>query len=81
MCAPSIRRIHANMPDRRFCFVPGAGASKTFLIPTAGELGVEWLRKLHTEGGGTAGDFASWMNEGTHGIAELPPFPSLMTQP
>ena len=60
------------MPDRRFCFVLGAGASKPSGIPTAGELGVDWLRKLHTEGGGVAADFAQWLNEGAHGIKELP---------
>jgi hypothetical protein len=54
-----VRHIHASMPDRRFCFVLGAGASKTSLIPTAGELGLEWLRKIHTECGGAAGDFAT----------------------
>ena len=72
-----VRHIHANMPDRRFCFVLGAGASKTSLIPTAGELGLAWLRKLHTEGGGAAGDFAKWLSEGNHGISELPPQTSI----
>ena len=72
-----VRHIHANMPDRRFCFVLGAGASKTSLIPTAGELGLEWLRKIHTERGGAAGDFAKWLREGTHGIEELPPKTSI----
>ena len=49
----SIRRIHllgfieeirhssANMPDRRFCFVLGAGASEASPIPTAGELALD----------------------------------------
>lgn len=68
-----VRHIHENMPDRRFCFVLGAGASKTSLIPTAGELGLEWLRKIHTESMGEAGDFTKWLNEGTHGIKALPP--------
>jgi len=89
MSAPSIRRIHLlgfvdevrhihkNMPDRRFCFVLGAGASKPSAIPTASELGVDWLTKLHTEGGGTARDFAKWLSEGTHGIKELPPKTSI----
>ena len=72
-----VRHVHANMPDRRFCFLLGAGASKTSLIPTAGELGVEWLTKIHAEGGGVAGDFANWLNEGTHGIKELPPKTSI----
>ena len=65
------------MPDRRFCFVLGAGASKTSLIPTAGELGVEWLKKIHLERGEAVGDFAKWLSEGTHGIKELPPKTSI----
>ena len=68
-----VRHIHANMPDRRFCFVLGAGASKTSLIPTAGELGLDWLKKIHIEKGGVAGDFAKWLSKGTHGIEGLPP--------
>ena len=72
-----VRHIHANMPDRRFCFVLGAGASKTSLIPTAGELGVEWLKKIHLERGEAVGDFAKWLSEGTHGIKELPPKTSI----
>ncbi len=67
-----VRHIHETMPDRRFCFVLGAGASKPSGIRTAGELGLEWLKKLHTEVGGTPEDFTKWLSEGGHGIAELP---------
>jgi hypothetical protein len=68
-----IRHIHENMPDRRFCFVLGAGASKPSGIPTAGELGLDWLKKLHTESGGAVEDFAKWLSNGDHAIKELPP--------
>ena len=64
--------MHENMPDRRFCFVLGAGASKPSGIPTAGELGLDWLKKLHTESGGIDSDFAEWLSKGTHGIEGLP---------
>ncbi len=67
-----VRHIHENMPDRRFCFVLGAGASKPSEIPTAGELGLDWLKQLHAELVGTDGDFAKWLSEGGHGIDGLP---------
>jgi NAD-dependent SIR2 family protein deacetylase len=72
-----VRHIHESMPDRRFCFVLGAGASKTSRIPTAGELGVEWLKKIHTERGGADADFAAWLDEGNHGIEGLQPKTSI----
>lgn len=65
------------MPDRRFCFVLGAGASKTSRIPTAGELGLEWLKTIHTERGGADTDFAAWLDEGNHGIEGLEPKTSI----
>ena len=68
-----VRHIHVNMPDRRFCFVLGAGASKASLIPTAGELGVEWLKKIHSERGADSVDFGKWLSDGSHGIEGLPP--------
>jgi protein O-mannosyl-transferase len=66
-----IRHIHETMPDRRFCFVLGAGASKTSLIPTAGELGLEWLKKIHIEDGGQPDAFADWLDNADHGIEGL----------
>ncbi|GAB2877277.1 hypothetical protein GCM10027277_53200 [Pseudoduganella ginsengisoli] len=68
-----VRHIHTNMPDRRFCFLLGAGASKMSSIPTAGELGLEWLKKIHKERGGIAENFGQWLSEGAHGIDGLPP--------
>ena len=40
-------RVDKQMPDRRFAFVLGAGASKSSGIKTAGELVDEWLQILH----------------------------------
>src|SRR5580698_7907788 len=68
-----VRHVHCTMPDRRFCFVLGAGASKASLIPTAGELGLEWLKKIHIERGGRPADFATWLDDGHHGISNMPP--------
>ncbi len=42
-----LRHIHESMPDRRFRFVRGVGASKTSRNLTVGELGLEWLKKIH----------------------------------
>ena len=72
-----VRHIHANMPDRRFCFLLGAGASKTSRIPTAGELGLEWLKKIHLERGEAVGDFTKWLSDGASGLKELPPKTSI----
>ncbi len=70
-----VRHIHENMPDRRFCFVLGAGASKPSGIPTAGELGKDWLKRLHIEAVGADPnnqDFAQWLSDANHGIPGLP---------
>ncbi|HXT70061.1 MAG TPA: tetratricopeptide repeat protein [Vicinamibacterales bacterium] len=67
-----VAHIHANMPDRRFCFVLGAGASKPSGIPTAGELGLDWLRRIHLEREGQSRNFDNWLADGVHGIQDLP---------
>jgi protein O-mannosyl-transferase len=38
---------HTQRPDRPFCFILGAGASRASGIPTGGELAQAWLRELH----------------------------------
>lgn len=40
------RRMHENMPDRKFCFVLGAGASFRSGIPVGGQLVARWLREV-----------------------------------
>lgn len=42
-----IHAIHTKMPDRRFCFVLGAGASVLSGIPAGGALVRQWLEELH----------------------------------
>ncbi len=39
--------IDLKMPDRRFAFVLGAGASFSSGIPTGKELAPRWLKDLH----------------------------------
>jgi hypothetical protein len=39
--------IHRKMKDRAFCFILGAGASKTSQIKMAGEMVAEWITTLH----------------------------------
>jgi len=68
-----IRHIHETMPERRFCFILGAGASKASGIPTAGELGREWLRWTHKKLGGKPEAFGEWLGAGSHGIPGLSP--------
>lgn len=43
----AFRRIHLTMPDRRFAFVLGAGASKSSGIQLAGEMVADWVGELH----------------------------------
>jgi protein O-mannosyl-transferase len=38
---------HTQRTDRPFCFVLGAGASRSSGIPTAVEMARVWLRELH----------------------------------
>ena len=38
---------HTQRPDRPFCFILGAGASRASGIPTGGEMAQAWLRELH----------------------------------
>ena len=38
---------HLRRTDRPFCFILGAGASRSSGIPTGGEMAHEWLQELH----------------------------------
>lgn len=67
-----VKHIHDAMPDRRFCFILGAGASRSSGIPMAGELALEWLKTIHQKQTGDKDGFAKWLHEGEHGIQELP---------
>lgn len=41
------KRIHETMPNRRFAFILGAGASKSSGIKLAGEMVADWVAILH----------------------------------
>ncbi|WP_395790595.1 tetratricopeptide repeat protein [Aquimonas sp.] len=43
------KRIHDTMPNRRFAFILGAGASKSSGIKLAGEMAEEWVTTLHRQ--------------------------------
>src|SRR4051794_27254599 len=45
----AFQRIHNTMPDRRFAFVLGAGASKSSGIKLASEMVAEWITILHRQ--------------------------------
>lgn len=43
------REQHQQRTEKPFCFILGAGASRTSKIPTGGELAMTWLQQLHKE--------------------------------
>ena len=38
---------HIKRPEQPFCFILGAGVSRSSGIPTGGEMAMVWLRELH----------------------------------
>ena len=42
----TLRDVHKNTENRRFCFVIGAGASRKSGIPTGGELAQDWFKEI-----------------------------------
>ena len=66
------KRIHAQMRNRRFCFVLGAGASLSSGIKGAAPLAKKWLGELHRlEGGGHS--FEEWATADSLGIEGFDP--------
>jgi Tfp pilus assembly protein PilF len=47
--ADTFKSIHHDMPNRRFAFILGAGASKSSGIKLAGEMVDEWIAVLHRQ--------------------------------
>ena len=45
----SFAERHRNRPDKPFCFVLGAGASRSSEIPTGEELVRKWLGEFHED--------------------------------
>lgn len=68
------RRIHEEVEDQQFCFVLGAGASRSSGIRTGAELARAWLRELHQQD--VASDilgFEAWLAQTKGGIEALNP--------
>ncbi|HBK55739.1 MAG TPA: hypothetical protein DDZ76_05555, partial [Xanthomonadales bacterium] len=66
--------IHTTMPNRRFAFILGAGASKSSGIKLASEMVGEWVSILHRRAPDAEGQaVADWASAATLGIAEYDP--------
>ncbi|MES2654999.1 MAG: hypothetical protein V4620_05380 [Bacteroidota bacterium] len=59
--ASVFRDIHKSSTDRRFCFILGAGASKSSGIPTGFDLANDWLEDIKENE--TKDDFDKWVKE------------------
>ncbi|WP_121810851.1 hypothetical protein [Mucilaginibacter kameinonensis] len=42
----TLKDIHKNTENRKFCFVLGAGTSRKSGIPTGGELAIQWFSEI-----------------------------------
>lgn len=58
------KQRHDRRHDQPFCFILGAGASKTSGIPTGGELASAWLNELYQDGNHKGQTLAQWVAEG-----------------
>ena len=56
-----LSRIDANMRDRQFAFILGAGASFTSGIPTGKDLAQRWLNALHLRECADGSDLDGWI--------------------
>ena len=59
---------HTQRTDRPFCFILGAGASRTSGIPTGGELAQVWLRELYEAENFESLDLNAWATPERLGI-------------
>lgn len=57
----TIRDIHANTENRKFCFVIGAGASYKSGIPTGGQLAQKWFNEIKERYSNE--EFKQWIKE------------------
>jgi protein O-mannosyl-transferase len=63
--------VHQTMPDHRFCWIIGAGASRSSGIPTGGELVDWWLKDLHLRHCNDGKKLEEWATEETLGIPKF----------
>ncbi|GAB3935128.1 hypothetical protein [Mucilaginibacter myungsuensis] len=57
----TLKDIHKNTDNRKFCFVLGAGASRKSGIPTGGELSKRWFSEIKERIDTT--EFSSWLKD------------------
>jgi len=55
-----VRQQHERRREKPFCFILGAGASKSSDMPTGYEMALEWLKELHQEDLQGGGDIEDW---------------------
>lgn len=67
-----VRDVDAHRDDRRFCFVLGAGASRSSGIPVASELARRWIADLHRRASPDV-PLAAWLSAGGLGIPDFDP--------
>jgi tetratricopeptide (TPR) repeat protein len=58
----TLRDVHKNTENRKFCFVIGAGASRKSGIPTGGELSQKWFVEIKDRLDDT--ELQNWIKEG-----------------
>jgi len=57
----TLRDIHTNTENRRFCFIIGAGASYKSGIPTGGQLAEKWFKEINDRF--STDEIKSWVQE------------------
>lgn len=55
-----VKQQHLRRKERPFCFILGAGASKSSNMPTGYEMALEWLKELHQEDPQGGSDMEDW---------------------
>jgi protein O-mannosyl-transferase len=58
-----LSKIDANMRDRQFAFILGAGASFTSGIPTGNDLAQRWLKDMHLRECADGADLETWIRQ------------------
>lgn len=59
----TFKDIHENSHDRRFCFILGAGASRSSGIPTGATLADQWLKEIKERLGEEDENYTSWLSD------------------
>jgi Tfp pilus assembly protein PilF len=65
----TLKDIHKNTENRKFCFILGAGASYNSGIPTGSKLSEKWFKEIGERN--TKGQIEKWINEEKIDIKDL----------